>query len=382
MTPTPSDQQRARRNFVFWLVLAATAGFLWVAWPVLLPVLWAAVLAVLFGPLTDRGARELRGRRAAAAGLTLLIIIVLVILPLLLISVAVIQQATGFYQALRSGAIDVQAPLAAINRALPPVREFLERLGLETQLREGLGNVANAAAAWLAARAIGIGQNAVLLLMQSVIMLYVLFFFLKDGRRILAQAQQVFPADDDLERRLLDRFASVTRAIIKGTFIVGVVQGALVAGAFAVLGIPAWLFWGVLATILSMLPAVGSTLIWAPAGIVLVLTGHVATGVILLLFGTFVISLIDNILRPKLVGRDTRMPDWIVFIAILGGVSAVGLSGVVVGPIVAGLFITAWEMFASVHGTTGPDAAAVGDAISSSDRGSSPSGPAAAPTSG
>jgi predicted PurR-regulated permease PerM len=382
VTPTPSDQQRARRNFVFWLVLAATAGFLWVAWPVLLPVLWAAVLAVLFGPLTDRLAQELRGRRAAAAGLTLLIIIVLVILPLLLIGVAVIQQATGFYQALRSGAIDVQAPLAAINRALPPVREFLERLGLESQLRQGLGNVANAAAGWLAARAIGIGQNAVLLLMQSVIMLYILFFFLKDGRRILAQAQQVFPADDDLERRLLDRFASVTRAIIKGTFIVGVVQGALVAGAFAVLGIPAWLFWGVLATILSMLPAVGSTLIWAPAGIVLVLTGHVATGVILLLFGTFVISLIDNILRPKLVGRDTRMPDWIVFIAILGGVSSVGLSGVVVGPIVAGLFITAWEIFASVHGTTGAVPATAGEAISSSDRGSSPSGPAAAPTSG
>lgn len=382
MAEPTSDPQRARRNFVFWLVIAATAGFLWVAWPVLLPVLWAAVLAVLFGPLCDRLARELRGRRGAAAGLTVLIIVVLVILPLLLIATAVIQQATGFYQALRSGAIDVQAPLAAINRAAPPVREFLERLGLEAQLRQGLGNVANAAAAWLAARALSIGQNAVLLLMQSVIMLYVLFFFLKDGSRILARAQQVFPADDDLERRLLDRFASVTRAIIKGTFIVGVVQGALVAGAFAVLGIPAWLFWGVLATILSMLPAVGSTLIWAPAGIVLVLTGHVATGVILLLFGTFVISLVDNVLRPTLVGRDTRMPDWIVFIAILGGVSTVGLSGVVVGPIVAGLFITAWEMFASVHGTTGAGAAPVGDGVSSSDRGQSPSGPAAAPTSG
>lgn len=355
MAQPATDRERSRRTFVFWLVLLASIGFLWVARPVLLPVLWAAVLAVLFGRLCDRLASELRGRRGAASGLTVLLIVVLVILPFVLIGTAVIQQATGFYQALRSGTIDVQAPLAAINRTLPPVREFLERMGLETQLREGVGNVANAAAGWIAARALSIGQNAVLILMQSVIMLYVLFFFLRDGDRIIAQAQRIFPADADLERRLLDRFASVTRAIIKGTFIVGVVQGGLAAGAFAALGIPAWLFWGVLMTILSLLPAVGSTLIWAPAGIVLLLTGHVAKGVILLLFGTFVISLVDNILRPKLVGRDTRMPDWLVFIAILGGISTVGLSGFVVGPIVAGLFITSWEMFASVHGTAGPD---------------------------
>lgn len=351
MAKPPTDQERARRNFVFWLVLIASIGFLWVALPVLLPVLWATVLAVLFGRLCDRLAKGLGGRRGAASGLTVLAIVVLVILPLLLIGVAVIQQATGFYQALRSGEIDVQAPLAAINRSLPPVRDFLERMGLEAQLRQGVGNVANAAAGWIAARALGIGQNAVVLLMQSVIMLYILFFFLRDGERILAQVQRVFPADSDLERRLLDRFASVTRATIKGTFIVGIVQGTLAAGAFAALGIPAWLFWGVLMTILSLLPAVGSTLIWAPAGIVLLLTGHVGKGVILLLYGTFVISLIDNVLRPKLVSRETRMPDWVVFIAMLGGVSTIGLSGFVVGPIVAGLFITAWEMFASVHDT-------------------------------
>lgn len=353
-----AEQQRARQRFIFWLVVVASIAFLWIARAMLLPLLWAVIFAVLLAPLNVELRRGLRGRRGPAAGFTVLIFITLVLVPLALLSSAVVAQATGLYQAIQSGAIDVQAPVAAVSRMVPPVQRFLASLGMEDALRQGISSFTNGAAAWLAARALVIGQNAVALVLMTFVMLYLLFFFLRDGERLLGEAQRVFPADDELERRLFVRFTQVTRATIKGTFIVGIVQGALGALAFGLLGIPAWLFWGVLMTLLAMLPVVGPTIIWAPAGIILLITGHPVKGIILLLFGTFVISLVDNLLRPLLVGRDTRIPDWVVFIAILGGIAAVGLSGFVVGPVVAGLFITAWEMLAGERDAARPAAPA------------------------
>jgi predicted PurR-regulated permease PerM len=183
-----------------------------------------------------------------------------------------------------------------------------------------------------------------------VVALYLLYFFLRDGERLVDGMVRALPLGDERERRLFHRFASITRATIKGTFIVGAIQGALGGIAFAILGIRAAIFWGVIMTVISLLPAVGSVLVWGPAAIILMLTGSLVKGIVLLVIGIAIISTVDNVLRPVLVGRETRMPDWLVFVSILGGIAAVGLSGFVIGPIVAGLFITVWEMFVEEYG--------------------------------
>jgi predicted PurR-regulated permease PerM len=143
---------------------------------------------------------------------------------------------------------------------------------------------------------------------------------------------------------LLRRFAEVSRATIKGTLVVGLAQGAIGGTAFAVLGIGAPVLWGVVMALLSILPVVGTALVWLPAAIFLIVNGQIIGGIALILIGVFVIGLTDNLLRPILVGRDTRLPDYLILLATLGGLAAFGLAGVIVGPIIAAFFLSVWHM--------------------------------------
>jgi predicted PurR-regulated permease PerM len=144
--------------------------------------------------------------------------------------------------------------------------------------------------------------------------------------------------------RLVDRFIAVTRATIKGSVIVGLVQGALGAITFALVGLPAALLWGLLMAVASLLPAIGPAIIWAPVAIYLFATSAIWQAVVVIVSGVLVIGSADNVLRPILVGRDTGIPDWVVLVTTLGGIELLGLSGIVVGPVVAALFITAWQI--------------------------------------
>jgi predicted PurR-regulated permease PerM len=180
-------------------------------------------------------------------------------------------------------------------------------------------------------------------------MLYILYFFLRDGDRLVDAVIRALPLGDRRERRLLAKFAEVSRATIKGTLIVGVVQGALGGLLFWVLGIPGPVFWGAIMTVLAVLPVVGTALVWAPAAIILLARGEIVKGVVLLAAGILVIGLVDNVLRPVLVGRDTQMPDYLVLLATLGGLGMFGMSGFVIGPVIAAFFLVVWDMFAQEH---------------------------------
>jgi predicted PurR-regulated permease PerM len=175
-------------------------------------------------------------------------------------------------------------------------------------------------------------------------MLYLLFFFLRDGPRMLESLVRALPLGDQRERLLLARFAEVSRATIKGTVVVGVVQGAIGGTAFALLGISAPVLWGVVMALLSILPAVGTALVWLPAAIILLVNGEVLGGVVLIFVGVFVIGLTDNLLRPILVGRDTRLPDYLILLSTLGGLAGFGLAGIIIGPIIAAFFLSIWQM--------------------------------------
>ena len=177
-------------------------------------------------------------------------------------------------------------------------------------------------------------------------MLYLLFFFLRDCDQLLRSIARALPLGDARERALFERFTAVTRATLKGTLVVGTVQGTLGGIFFALLGLDAPAFWGVMMVACSLIPIIGPTAVWLPTAIILLATGSVAKGIILLILGTFGIALVDNFLRPLLVGRETRIPDFVVLLSTLGGLTLFGLSGFVAGPAIAGLFITVWDMFA------------------------------------
>ena len=337
--------------FFIALLLAVSLAFLWVIRDFLQPVFWAAVLAVLFYPVYRRWHGWVSGRAALASVLTIVVILLLVILPLVLVGMAVTREATALYERIASGELDLQAPLESIEQAVPLVNDFLDRFGVDVEkLRQGLSDAAVTASRYLASQALAIGQNALRVGVLFFIMLYLLFFFLRDGERLLAVIIRALPLGDVRERRLFSKFAEVSRATIKGTLIVGVVQGTLGGLLFWAVGIRAAVFWGVIMTLLSLLPAVGSGLVWGPAALIFFATGEVGKGLVLVVAGVLLIGLVDNVLRPILVGRDTRMPDYVILLATLGGLVVFGLSGFVIGPIIAALFLAVWEMFIEEYG--------------------------------
>jgi predicted PurR-regulated permease PerM len=342
------------RNFesrvFFALVLLTTALFLWMVRGFLMPVFWAAVFAVLFHRLFQWLARRLGGRRALAAGLTTLLVVFVVLIPFALIAAAVTQQALGLYQRIVTGQVDINAPIAFVERNLPRLTALLNEYGINVaQVRESVQGAAVGATQWIAGQALVIGQNILTVTILFALMLYLLFFFFRDGDAILRGAFRALPMGDEREERLFRKFAEVSRATVKGTLVVAAIQGAIGGILFWLVGIQAAIFWAVIMGILSLLPALGPALVWGPAAIILFATGHVWQGVVVVVGGTLVIGLIDNLLRPVLVGRETKMPDYLILLATLGGISAFGLAGFVVGPIIAALCLVMWEMFADEH---------------------------------
>ncbi|HMB93613.1 MAG TPA: AI-2E family transporter [Rhodothermales bacterium] len=338
--------------FFITILLAVTFAFLVLILDFVQPIFWAAVLAVLFRPVHQRVLDRFGGRETLASVLTLLLILVIVILPLFLIGLAVANEATGLYQRISSGEIDLQEPLDAFRSQLPLVTDLLDRVGVDIEkIRQGLSDAAVTVSSYLASQALVIGQNALRFTVMFFLMLYLLFFFLRDGDRLLNALVRALPLGDTRERLLFSRFAEVSRATIKGTFVVAIVQGTLGGLIFWILGINAAVFWGVIMAVLSLLPAVGSAIIWLPAAIILMVTGSVVKGIILIVVGALIIGMVDNVLRPVLVGRDTKMADYLILLTTLGGLAVFGISGFVIGPIIAALFLSVWEMFIEEYGS-------------------------------
>ena len=334
-------------NFFLLMLMVVTVAFLWIVQDFLQPIFWAALLASLFYPVHRRLLARLGNRNSLSASLVLLLILVIVILPMVFVGFAVTSESIALYQRIASGEIDLHKSLAWSTQALPIVNDLLDRAGIAPdKISEWLSSAAVTVSRFLAARALAVGQNALSVTVQFFLMVYLVFFFVRDGAQLLDRLVAVLPRGDVRERRLFRKFAEVSRATIKGTVIVGIVQGSLGGIAFALLGFDGAVFWGVVMTVLSVFPALGAALVWIPAAVWLFATGSVTKGVILVLVGVFVIGLVDNVLRPILVGRDTKMPDYLILISTLGGMTAMGISGFVIGPIIAALCLAAWDMFA------------------------------------
>ena len=333
----------------FLLLLAlVTVAFFWLLLPFYGAVFWAVILAIVFQPLQRAFERRFGPRSNRAAMLSVLVCIVIAIIPMTLIIGSLIREGTDLVQQVQDGRIDPSSMLGNVQAALPPwAQQWLDRLGVGNleALRGRLVALLRQASQVIAARALNIGQDTLRFFVSSGIMLYVLFFLFRDGRQIGRNIRASMPLSDEYNAKLIARFAAVVRATVKGNIVIAVIQGTIGGVTFWLLGIKGALLWGTLMTFLSLLPAVGSALVWVPAAAYLILTGAAWKGVVLVLVGVLVIGLIDNLLRPILVGRDTRLPDYVVLVSTLGGISIFGINGFVIGPLIAALFISAWTLF-------------------------------------
>ncbi|MFG1352260.1 AI-2E family transporter [Xanthobacter autotrophicus] len=334
-------------TFLATLVLV-TVAFLWLLSPYYGAILWAVILAILFDPLQRGLERWLGGRRNLAAALSVLACICVVVIPGTLILAALANEAASLYTRIGTREFDPGTMLAQLQGVLP---SFVWRalaaldLGDMAQLQTRLTSFLLEFSQTLANRAIIIGQNTAQFVISLGVMLYLLFFLFRDGVALAARIRKASPLGARETDQLLEKFTSVVKATVKGNVTIAAIQGAIGGVTFGMLGIQAALLWGVLMAVLSLLPAVGAGLVWVPAAAYLLLTGAYLKGAILLAIGTLVISTVDNVLRPALVGKGTMLPDYAVLISTVGGLSLIGMNGFVLGPLIVALFVAAWSLF-------------------------------------
>lgn len=339
------------KSFVLLLALVSVA-FAAILLPFYGAVFWGVILAIIFQPVQRRIEGRLNQRRGWAAAITLVIILLIVILPLSLLAGALVQEGSNIYQRISSGTLDFGGYLEQVINALPTfAQELLERFGLTDMagVQERISQFAMTGSQFLATKAFSIGQNTFQFLISFAIMLYLLFFLLRDGRQVAVAIRRAIPLDEVYKQHLLSKFTTVVKATVKGNIAVAAIQGALGGFIFWVLGLQGALLWGVLMAVLSLLPAVGASLIWGPVAIYFAATGALWEAAVLTAFGAIVIGLADNVLRPILVGKDTKLPDYVILISTLGGLALFGLNGFVIGPLVAALFIAAWSLYAEAR---------------------------------
>jgi predicted PurR-regulated permease PerM len=331
------------------LIILAVVSLLMavIVYPFAQPLLWAALAAIMFQPLYRRVLRRMRGRRNPAAGLSLLIIFFVVMVPALWIATMVIEQALVLIGALQQQPLDLAALFDRVYTSLPQLaRDAIDRSGWAdiTMVQTRLQNLLAESAGMIATHAVSIGSGALSFFLSFGVALYVMFFLLRDGERIGRTVLCAVPVERSIADRLAERFLGIVRATIKGTGVVALVQGALGWLTLVIAGVPSALLFGVVMALFALVPVIGSGAVWVPAGLWLLISGETWQGIFVLLSGFFIISSADNVLRPILVGRDTGIPDWIILITTLGGISLVGFSGIVLGPLVAGLFLASWSI--------------------------------------
>ena len=342
-------EDRFRKSFLVVVVAGISILFLVMVRGFVMTLLVAAILAGLLHPVYRWVLRRVGGRATLASLLTLVLAIVAIFGPLTTLAGIVVQQSLQLTQDLGpmiKPYVDdpelLTSRLAGIpgaDRIEPLLPQIAER---GVQIVSNLGTI-------LVRQVSAATSGTVIFLFQFGIMLYALFFFLKNGERYLRTILAYLPFSEADDARLVARFASVTKATIKGTLLIGAVQGSINGLAFWIVGLPAPAFWGVVMIVLSVVPAVGGALIWVPAAVLLALTGSYVQAAVLTAICGGVSGTVDNLLRPRLVGRDTQMPDLLVLISTLGGIGFFGPTGFIVGPLVAALFITFWQILAELY---------------------------------
>ena len=347
------DRSKEVRTLGILSILAALA-VLTVIVPFWAPVLWAIVVSVVFRPVYLWLARRMPVY--AASGLTLIVILLVLIVPAALVGIVVTNEIVA---ASRTAGVSDQASVAArldqMILSLPEwARDALSRYNIASagdMVAQGWRQIQSNIEG-IVGSVFTVSQTVASSLLAILMMLYLCFFFLVTGPHLARRAVALLPLGTEAQGTLIQRVATVMRATAKGGILVAILQGTIGAIIFAVLGLPSPYLWGAVMGFAALLPAIGTGLVWVPAAIFLLITGNTWQGIALALAGVFIISSSDNVVRPMIVGKDTGIPDWAILVTTLGGVAVFGFHGLVFGPLLAGMALAVWELYARSKGVT------------------------------
>ncbi|MDF7681148.1 AI-2E family transporter [Enterobacteriaceae bacterium ESL0689] len=335
------------KGFFILILLAVSLAFFAILAPYYSAILWATILAVIFNPIKNKLRLRFGNRNGLASLVTVIMICLLVFTPLAVILSSLAYELNMVYSRLQHNDTQFPAVVASLFAHLPDwARNFLSEHHLDSasQIQEQLANAALKGGQYLAGSAFLISKSTFGFTISFGIMLYLLFFLLKDGPYLIMLFLEALPLSNYVKLHLFAKFAAVSRATVKGTVAVALVQGLLGGIAFYIAGLDGSILWGAIMAFLSFIPAVGSAIVWVPAAIFLFATDRLWQGIFIVTFFIIIIGLVDNILRPLLVGKDTKMPDYLILITTLGGMEVYGINGFVIGPLIAALFIACWNL--------------------------------------
>ncbi|MCX6781777.1 MAG: AI-2E family transporter [Candidatus Magasanikbacteria bacterium] len=333
------------RSFLFLTLLAVvTITFIWIIKTFAFPIFWAAIIAAVFYPIYKAIDRKLKVPNLSTA-ITMMMILIIIVVPLVTISILVVNESLNLYTSITTNGGQINE---SVRHAVEWVRNnpFTAQLNIDqTFWTEKFSEMTRTITGFLLTSAKELTQNSIIFAIMFMITFYTLFFFIRDGEKLLKTIMHLCPLGDDHEKMLYSKFTSTTRATIKGSLIVGLIQGTLGWLMFVIAGIPGALIWGLLMVLLASVPGIGPYFVWLPAAIIMIALGNTWTGIFMILFGALVIGTIDNILRPILVGKDSQMHPLMVLLSTLGGIAVFGISGFIIGPIIASLMLAFWEMY-------------------------------------
>jgi len=359
MTGLTDGRQRLRLIWTVLLTIAISGLFFTMIRPFIVTVLMAAISSGLSYPMfarirDSRLLRRVKDPRHSAAVVTILVVLIVIVLPLAALLGIVAEQAVSVSARVRPWLEQQLAQPDQLDALWERVPVLATLDPYKDRIMAKLGEFAASLGQFLVANLAVMTRGAVAFFFHLFIMLYAMFFFLLDGRKMLDSLHAMLPLDDADERRMIGKFLSVSRATLKGTLVIGIVQGVLAGGALWLAGIGQAVFWGTIMAVLSIIPGVGTALVWIPAVVYLFVNGSIVAAVAVTAWCVLVVGTADNVLRPLLVGRDTKMPDLLILLSTLGGLVMFGAVGLVLGPVLAALFLTIWEIFnASVRAALG-----------------------------
>ncbi|NCA69849.1 MAG: AI-2E family transporter [Sphingobacteriia bacterium] len=353
------NQDLVNKSVVLIMAIGISLLFLAMIQQFLMAVFLAALFSALARPLFLRFERHFEGRRHLASAMTLLVMAIVVLIPLTVLIGVVAAQAIEVTQTLVPWVKRELADPSATTALLQRLPFYEQILPLRDLLLNQAGEAVTVVSKFLVSSVSSLTVGTLNFFLMAFVVLYSMYFLQMDGDRVIAKILYYLPLKAEDERVMLRKFTSVTRATLKGTLLIGLLQGGLAGLAFAVAGIDNWIFWGTVMIVLSIIPAVGSALVWIPACLFLAVQGQMITAILLGAFCALVVGSLDNILRPILVGRDTKMHELMIFLSTLGGILMFGFSGVFIGPLIASFFISIWEMYGVEFADVLPDSEAV-----------------------
>lgn len=307
------------------------------------PLLLAAIMAGLFGKTYYKINKKLS--ESASALITTFILIFTVLIPLIVVGVVISKQAVSM--------VNSSGPV--INEVAQHPNEYVKDIyhhsflsdvfETEVEFVKATHEWVKSAGSLIVSKAQKASANLAAWIVRLFIFLFAFYYFLIEGKNYLKWIMKNIPISQEDKDHILNNFLTVAEATLKGTLVIALIQGSIGGVTMYFLGVPNTMLWWILMVIASIIPAAGPALVWIPVAVFLYFTGSVKEAIILTVIGGAFIGLIDNFLRPKLVGQDVKMPELMILVTTLGGIAVYGLAGVIIGPIIGALFITTWDIF-------------------------------------